>query len=225
MRFPNAAKGISKLFTAEILGLFGLAFLGVSGVLYYANPEIRKFLEDTKADKVPMAGTICAVFAAIALVIMIIGAIIKIVGVIQAAKDEGAFKAVIYVTILAIVVSVIISILAGSNKSALSTGFSNTIQNILSLVTTFLVIGGISNLADQLGDEEMIARGASIIRKIFWMLVLAVLANIIAAFTHKPDGVMATVAVVLAIIAGILSFIAYVLYVIFLAKAKKMLQK
>lgn len=225
MRFPNAAKGISKLFTSEILSLFALLVLSVSGVIYYATPSLKDYLANETKTFPKTEATACAIFAGIALIMLIIAAIIKIVGIVQAAKDEGAFVAVIYVTIMAIVVSVVISIMSGKYHSEMATGFTNTISNIMSLLTTFLVIGGISNLADQLGDQEIIAKGASIIRKIFWMLVLSVIANIIITFTHGSEGFWTKTAVVLAIIAGLLSFIAYVLYLAYLAKAKKMLQK
>ena len=227
MKYPNAAKGVSKLFTSEIISLIGIVILSVSGIIYYASKPLKDWIEKGGEGEIPSnaegAVIACAAFASIALIIMVVAAIIKIVGVVQAAKDEDSFRVIIYVTVLAIVLSVVVSIVTGTNKSSEATGFSNTLSSVLNLLTTFLVIGGISNLSAKLGKVDMIAKGNSIVMKIFWTMIFSLIANIIVTFSHNK--IADVVAVVLAIISAVLSIVAYILYLLYLARAKKVLSE
>ena len=77
MKFPNAEKGIRKIFTAEILGLISAIGVAITAIL-------ASNMEDA-ASSLKVAIIVCGALTG---VLMLISYIINIVGVTQASKDE-----------------------------------------------------------------------------------------------------------------------------------------
>ena len=216
MKFSNAAKGVSKIFTAEILGLIAFVLMGIGSIAVIGAAV-------SSGDKVSnvAAGTFVGggILATIGAIIMIIGAIINIVGLVQAGKDEPFFKYALYAMIIYFIVSLIISIAlsaSGSAKDDASNG-----ATLLNLIVNVLVIQGIINLANAKQDAKVAQKGLLIFKLYIAVAVLEIIAYIISVVTQSTT--VAVVVLVLAIAALVLGIVRYFMYLSMLSNAKKML--
>ena len=212
MRFPNAYKGIKKIFTAEILGLIGSIGLIATAVLAMLALEER-------SDALLIATGACAVFAG---VFMLISYILNIVGLSQASHDDDSFRSAFYISIFGIVFSVLSAFLGNVFRdNVFVTRSLNIIPDLINLFIMVMVIVGIRTLSRRMGDPVMEGKGENIIRLLFVMGIVILAARfILIIFTTTFAGALA---VSMVCFAGILSVITYILYLIYLAKAKKML--
>lgn len=215
MKFPNAAKGVKKLFTAQVLSLIasiatiiGIILLIVTGVAAKANSE-----GGTAA-----AGIGTIVLMAAAAVLVLIAAIMSLVGIIQAAKDEGSFKTALFAIAISLVAAIVAAIFS-SNGTVQS--ICQVVQNIMSIAVTVFVITGVSNLADKLNNAEVSQKGRNLLKIIVCIYVLALIATIISLIF---GGTFASVtAAILALVAAVLNVVGYFLYLSLLSKGKNML--
>ena len=217
MKFSNAAKGVSKIFTAEILGLISFILLSIGSVaiLGAAATSGQKTVSDAAAGGAVVGG---GIFATIGAIIAIVGAIISIVGLVQAGKDEKFFKYALYAMIIYFIVSLIVNLaLSASGYKDYATS-GNTLIN---LIVNVLVIQGIINLANAKQDGKVASKGLLIFKLIICVTVLEIIASIIGAATQNT--VAAVIALVLAIAAIILGIARYIIYLSLLSNAKKML--
>ncbi len=215
MKFPNAKKGISKIFTAEILNLIAV----VAGVITIILVFALAGASDSKNDAGVAASGISLVLTSIVTgVSAVIAVILMIIGTIQSARDEVSFKAIIYLTIFNVIVLVIASIFS---QNTFLGSLSSVISNAVSFVCSLLVILGIGNLAAQCHDEKVILKCGSQFRIILWIGIVALLTRFFAIFIES----MAAKALVIVLLALslILSIVQYFMYLSLLSSAKKML--
>ena len=207
MQFPNAFKGVSKIFIAQLLVLVAdVVAIVVSGLYAAQNNSVNALI----------AGLGVAVG-----VITIIAFILNLLGLIDAKKDEGRFGTALFIVIAAIVLSCI-SVAFAENETV--TNVFKQLTNICEVLVTFYVISGIIALAKKLNDEEMAAKGKRIIAMVVAAWALAIIAGLVASFIKGSDAALAVSAVLL-LISAIVGTLAVILYVLYLAKAKKMLAK
>ena len=214
-RFPNAAKGVKRIFTAEILGLIGaiLTVIGlITGVITLAS-----MIADSATGTV-IAGGVTAIFMIGAGVLMIIAFIMNIVGISNAVKDEASFKTALIFVIVGIVGSVISSFFSG-NPAVSSVGTVTT--SLANLLSTVFVITGIINLADQLHNGAVSNKGNNVLKMIIAVNALGIIANLIVLIMGGQTA--SIIAGVIAIVAAVLSIVQYIMYLSYLSKAKKML--
>jgi len=213
MRFPNAYKGVSKLFLAEILMLIGSIVGIIAAVLllaaYSADPNglVEGALATMGVSSIVMVAST---------VLAIIGFILNIVGLVQAKKDDGGFKLALIFALICIALSIVSSILANVNPNV--AGWMEFVVTIFELCVFEYVVVGIMSLANQLGDQGMVSFGAKI-RMLISILYIVLL--IIRLFGN----INVTFAGVVGIVGAILELVVYIGYLIYLAKAKKMLAK
>lgn len=215
MKFPNAAKGISKIFTSEILALIAAIATGVASILaavMYASAKTNS----TAGAAASGIGTLVLVLGAS--VLLVIALILKIVGVVQTSKDEDSFKMIIYLTIFTLIVAVVAAIFS---RVTFLNNIANAVSAIGSFVTTLLIILGIGNLGVQVGNDEVIDKCSSQFKLILGIGIVALLARFFCIFlpTIPAQGIV----IALAVVALVLSVIQYILYLSLLSKAKKML--
>ena len=211
MRFPNAYKGVSKLFLAEILQLIGAIVGVVAAVMLIGSVAVSP--DGAVEGAVAVMGV--SSFAVIgAGILAIIAFILNLVGLVQAQKDEGGFKIALVFTLICIGLSIVSSILNTSNPSVAS--WMSFVVTIFELAVFEYVVLGIMSLSKQLGNQSMEAFGAKI-RMIISILYIVLL--IIRLFGNLNAGFGA----VMGIIGAILELIVYIAYLIYLAKAKNML--
>ena len=215
MKFPNAAKGISKIFTSEILALIAAIATGVASILaavMYASAKTNS----TAGAAASGIGTLVLVLGAS--VLLVIALILKIVGVVQTSKDEDSFKMIIYLTIFTLIVAVVAAIFS---RVTFLNNIANAVSAIGGFVTTLLIILGIGNLGVQVGNDEVIDKCSSQFKLILGIGIVALLARFFCIFlpTIPAQGIV----IALAVVALVLNIIQYILYLSLLSKAKKML--
>ncbi len=206
MKYPNAYRGLGKLFVAQILEIVGVIVLIVAAVLILVGIS--------NAD-MTMAGTAVFLFLAAGIVV-IISYIFNLVGFAQAKKDEDPFLIRLIFIIVAIV-SAIASTAAQSVNEKLSSwlSFAALIFEIAVIENSSI---GIKRLATNIGDQK-VAKTAEVLRilmRIVWLIVL-----VLRLFNNiQPE-----IGGILYLIAGIVELVASVMYIVLLSKAKKMLAK
>ena len=208
MRFPNAHEGVQKIFSAEILMIIvTLGTIVVQAIALSGNDSERSF-------------SIMAVVLMAAGIISIIAFIMNLLGIIQARKDEAKFTYALYAVIGGIVASLVQSAFP---DNGLVIGIANTFASVCSALATFYVIEGILSLAEQLGNDDMIAKGkrARIIVVTLWLVV--VILQLLGTFFGTGNETLVVVESVLVLSAGVLSIILFFVYLSFLSKSRVML--
>ena len=215
MKFPNAAKGISKIFTSEILALIAAIATGVATILAVVMYASAKTNSTAGA---AASGIGMLVLGLGASVLLVIALILQIVGVVQTSKDEDSFKMIIYLTIFTLIVAVVAAIFS---RVTFLNNIANAVSAIGGFVTTLLIILGIGNLGVQVGNDEVIDKCSSQFKLILGIGIVALLARFFCIFlpTIPAQGIV----IALAVVALVLSVIQYILYLSLLSKAKKML--
>ena len=216
MRFPNAAKGVSRIFLAEILALIASVVMFIAtfmGILTFAANETGA------ANGVIGAGIGMLGFLTAAGFLGIISFILNIVGIVNASKDEESFRSALMCTVVGIIVSVIGSIFSAN---VFVYDICGIISRLMSLIVTVLVILGIIRLADRLHNAAVSANGRMQLKLIVAIYCVSIIASIVVAFLGGQAA--STVAGIVAIVSAVLSIVQYILYLIFLSKAKKMLE-
>ena len=215
MKFQNAATGVKRIFTAEILKLIA-AIVTVVGI-------VMTIVTVAAANANSQGGTIAAgvgtvLLIAAASILALIGGIMALVGIINASKDEGAFKTALILVIISLIAAVVGGIFY---QNATVQSICQIVQNLMSIFVTVFVIKGITNLAVKIGNDEVAKQGKSLLTIIVVFYALSLIANILVLVF---GGMFASVlGGVLAVVALVLNIIAYIVYLSLLSKGKNML--
>ncbi|MBQ3285662.1 MAG: hypothetical protein IJH40_08485 [Ruminococcus sp.] len=226
MRFPDAAKGVKRIFSAEILNLLAKIFLTVAAVIIAvsmlgaAGTAGDAGIANSEDAMAVMGGgiLIAGIFALAWLVLALIGFIMNIVGIVNASHDEVSFKS----ALLFLIIGIFSAGLAGIfyNNPTLSS-LLYSLYSLLTLFVYIFVIVGIVKMADQMNRGDVSARGSNVLKLVIVINILALIASLIASIM---GGVTASVvASVLFVVALVLNIVQYFMYLSFLSKAKKML--
>ena len=234
MRFPNAFKGVSKMFAAEILKLIATGLTVATGVagIVSASGVIQsavngaEITEELVANNINMGGVIVAGILGVgAMILYIIAYIMNLVGLAQAGRDEENFGSAFGLSIAVLVISIATAVLTGlSIGGNVPENIASTARTVCEVIVMILVVSGIMNLAERLRDEKMISFG----EKVSVLILIFVIAAAVATFISIFFGRMAWaqhVEGILDIISGVALFIGYIIYIIYIAKAKKMLRE
>lgn len=222
MRFPNAAKGVKKIFSAEILSLIGALVGGVMTTLIIVLGISANAQDDIG---VGITFTLVIVLGIAALAIVLVGGILNIVGYIQAAIDESDFRKAIFCTVLYIIFSVA-STLIGAQTGFLgwlATAF-HAISQIAKLCVTLFAIGGLMNLSAECNRSDLVEKGRNILTVIVWIYVISFV-MIFMTRVFRESVVNTTIASILSVVVIVLGIIEYVLYLSYLLKTSKMLSE
>ena len=219
MSFPNAAKGIKRIYRAEILKLFGYICLFVAVI----GAAVALSLSDGSgssgaADSLSLGSIILAVIVGIACaVLMIISFIMNVLGYINARNDNENFKTALVFLIVGIVFSVI-------SVFVLNQGISSVLYSLSTLsetLATIFVIAGVMQIAFQLGREDINKRGSTVLKLIIAVECITFVLSFISTFFRGDS--TSLVSTLLLVASLLVSFIKYILYLSFLSKSKKML--
>lgn len=223
MMFPNAAKGVKKIFTAEILSLIAAFLIIVAAVMALSTFGSIKGFEATQSTAAAAgafaSGIGMAIFSIGSLVLAIIAFIFNILGVVQASRDESTFKIALYALIAGVVFTCLGSIF--ENMSGPLSGAMSALATVAELIVTLYVIQGIRLLASRLNNREVDNQGQKIYMIILIVLILRLIANILVAIFGGRF--TTTLALSFYMVSIVLSLVQYIMYLVFLAKAKKML--
>lgn len=215
MRFENAAKGSKRIFTAQVLGLLAAIFSAVTLVLTVIMLVSAKAESEAGA---LASGIGMVILGGAAGVLMIIGAIMNIVGIVNASKDEQSFRFALFTLILGVIASCIVSLFS---SNGVISSIMQTVSHVCNLLTTLFIIQGFIRIADALNNGEVSAKGSTLFKLIACFYILILIADIIVVIF---GGMTASfIAGIIALAAVVLSVVQYFVYLSFLAKAKKML--
>lgn len=216
MKYENAFKGVSKIFSAQILELFAGIFSVIAAVMgiFSLASAIAGSLGATAT-----FGIIAGLLLLLILAFAIVAFIFTLVGINTAGKDEPFFK-----TALLWLIVGIIGTIASSCLSAYvvpQTVFQ-IIAKVADILSTFYIISGIVSLADKIGNADVSAKGNLVMKLIISIYVIAIVIEIIqlvASVTLAGSVVSA----ILGIVVIIISIVSYILFLVLLSRAKKML--
>ena len=216
MRFPNAFRGVKKIWLAELLMLLA-AVVGIIMVIVMATngTMVGEDIIINESVKTPIAilGIVTAVIALVAF-------ILNLVGLINANNDDPAFRIALLVTILGIVASAISAI--WSNNETLNK-WMDTALTICSLFASYYVLTGIANLAEKMSDAATKALALKSRTLVEGSFCATALFKLIISIFKIQEG--STISTILAVIALLLELVSYILYLRALAKGRKMLAR
>ena len=216
MRFPNAHKGVKKLFIAEIISI-------VAGLLGVVGAVLAIVGLTNEAVLASAGGLLIAMGFA-----LILSFILTLIGLHQGGKDEVQIRFAFFFIIAAILLTLVQTIFGFIANPVLVIiarvlGTLSDICTTLSLVYTLL---GISRLADELSDERMSKRGKFLALVVTVLFVATVILGLFPNFVNEnsPE-FFKTLVAIFGLIGALVELIAYVLIFIYYGRATKMLKK
>ena len=217
MRFPNAYKGVKKLFITEIISVIVAFLMMVASVLLALGKN---------NDALLAAGGAIALAGGIALIVVFI---IQIVALYQGGKDEIRIKYAFFLTIFAIVLSLISSIFTSIKSVPVLVdigGYINTLIKVVELVALEYTLIGIAVLMDKLGNSSLANRGRSLATAVLILFIVSILMNLYANImdSNAYEWVKITLTIA-AIVAGIAELVVYVLTLVYYGRATKELKQ
>lgn len=202
----NVRVGIKRIFTAEILAL-------VAAVIGVASAVVLNMVKDNVTQLI----TALVVFAS--LIVALASAILYLVGIIKASKDELGFRMALWAILAGILFSLLETLFSMLSLQIVANVFS-VANKVTELLAFLFVIQSIMIIASEKGREDIVTLGDKIKKIILIVYLVTIIAYLVAVIFLGVVG--ATVAGVASIIAAVLSVVVYVLYLVFLGKAKKM---
>lgn len=216
MKFPNAAKGVKRIYSAEILKLIA----AIASIVMIVLGLLALSAASADASGVAIGSGIGTLLLALAVgVLSIIAFILNIVGITNASKDENNFRNALIALIIGIAASIVGGFFYSTNGVVYN--ICHLINSIASLFVTLSIIQGVINLADRLNRGDVSSKGSNIMKIILVIYVLMLIAELIVTILGGQTA--SVIAAVIALIAGVLSIVQYFMYISFLSKAKKML--
>jgi len=217
MRFPNAFRGVKKIWLAELLMLLAAVLGIILIVVIAANSTLVGEDVVVNEDAVKTPAAILGICTAL---IALVAFILNLVGLINARSDDSAFRIALLVTVLGIIASAV-SAIWSSNQGLVK--WMDTALTIFSMLASYYVLTGIANLAEQYPDpatKALALKSRTLVEGTF--CATAIFKFIINIFKIQ-DG--STIYTILSIVALVLELVSYILYLRALSRGKKMLAK
>ena len=218
MKYPNAAKGLNKIYIAEILSIIAAVLTIVVVILVGAN-HVDTSISGEEAVQVLQAaniGTPVVILGIFMILLMLVGYIMNLIGIINASKDEGAFKQALWMLLASMVFGIVASALENSNAQVAN--WLKVPSTLFDLVVTLYVLEGIANLAGNLGRKEIVDMSRNCRTYLMSALILSAAAQVFAALGTTGTTLNTTSGIA----AGLLQIVAYVIYLRVLNKARLM---
>lgn len=218
MKYPHAAKGINKIYIAEILSIIGAVLAVVLAVLIAVNHIDTSAGGDEAARALESAniGVPFVVYGIIMLLLMLAAYILHLVGVGTAMRDEENFRRAFWVLLASTAFGLLAAILGSSNPQV--SNWLKVPSTLFELVATIFVLEGISNLAEDLGKKQIADLCTRCRSWFIGALVLSAAAQVLVSLGGSGS-VLNTSS---GIASGLLQLIAYVVYLRVLYKARTM---
>ena len=222
MRFPNAAKGVKRIFTAQILQLIGTVCAVIGGMIFISGDATALLTKGSNAGAAAALGQmgIALIFFIGYGVLALIAFIMQLVGIINAKNDEDSFKSALVCLIIGIVVPIIGGFFVRS--APVVTSLCASVGNLMTLFVTIFIISGIIKLADQLNRGDVSTKGSNILKIIIVIAGLSLILSIVSSFMLTNTAIAVTALILLAV-AMVLSVVQSTMFLTLLAKAKNML--
>ena len=220
MRFPNAYKGVKKLFTAELINIAALVLYLVASVFAVLSLRTDPPTESFAA----LTGTL-VIIAAVALIVAFI---IQIVGLVQGSRDEAKIHHALICVVISIIVTVLVMFLSVIPDPVVRSGISvatEVLTKALTIASLQFILRGIAALSSKLEDEKMEKGGKRLALVILILIVVSIVLNLIPTFVQNPSVELRNVLSILGIIARVADLVTSILVIVYYGKATKMLAK
>ena len=215
MQFPNAYKGVKKIYLAELL-MLAVAVLGIAIVVILVASGMAA---DGNIDRLNLTEEQAAIVAGLGLTVsllMIIGFILMLVGVINAKKDDSNFRIALYAILLGILFAVINALL--SKQYPVIERWLSLATSICSLFSTYFILSGIGSLAERMGDAPVKALADKARTVLCFTFSASYILTLIQGFLNNS-----TFSQIINLVGLVLEIVSYIYFLIVLAKGRKML--
>lgn len=218
MRYPNAAKGIKKIYLAEILGILALVLAIVMAIMVAGSHVDTSISGEEAAQALQAAnlGTPFVILGVAMMLLMLVSYFMNLIGVINASKDDEVFKMALWALLASIAFGVVAAILENSNAKVAS--WLKVPSTLFELVVTIYVLDGIGNLARNLGKNDIADLSKQCRTWMMCALVLSAAAEVLVAVQAAESTFKTTSGIA----ASLLGIVAYVVYLRVLNKARLM---
>ena len=220
MRFPNACKGLKKIFFAELISLIALVPYAVSLVLIQFLPEE---IDKNNAEILP-AEVVVTILSILSLVMMTVAYVLNVIGYVTASKDNESFKKAMLLTIAGMVLTVVSGIMENANGNPILTNTFDSMENILDLLITLMTISGIVTLSVTYGDLRMVESGKALFKFLFAIYLPTLIAYVFVYLLRNTRSA-AFLAVTVTFISFALNTVYSLLYLRYLYRAVNMLEE
>lgn len=220
MRFPNACKGLKKIFFAELISLIALVPYAVSLVLIQFLPEE---INKNNAEILP-AEVVVTILSILSLVMMTVAYVLNVIGYVTASKDNESFKKAMLLTIAGMVLTVVSGIMENANGNPILTNTFDSMENILDLLITLMTISGIVTLSVTYGDLRMVESGKALFKFLFAIYLPTLIAYVFVYLLRNTRSA-AFLAVTVTFISFALNTVYSLLYLRYLYRAVNMLEE
>lgn len=220
MRFPNACKGLKKIFFAELISLIALVPYAVSLVLVQFLPEE---INKNNAEILP-AEVVVTILSILSLVMMTVAYVLNVIGYVTASKDNESFKKAMLLTVAGMVLTVVSGIMENTNGNPILTNTFDSMENILDLLITLMTISGIVTLSVTYGDLRMVESGKALFKFLFAIYLPTLIAYVFVYLLRNTRSA-AILAVTVTFISFALNTVYSLLYLRYLYRAVNMLEE
>ena len=219
MRYPNAQKGVKKVFIAEILTLLVSVLALIGAVTAAVGIEAQGTLSEEAVTGTLIGGGALVLTAG---VLGLVSLIINLVGLRQGGKDEPGMRYAFIMAVLALVSSVAGEAINANGTSTLGNMVTD-LGGLFNFLVVVFVIASLIRLAELLDNKKMVSKGNRLDTIILFCLLAAFLLEITPrVFSSSISENMVSV---LGIAAALCAVIGYILYLGFLKNAVQMLKK
>ena len=215
MRYPNAFKGVSQIYKAELIAILAVICTGIGAILAIFGVGVADVGSEAVGKGFAITGGLFVIATA---VLMIVSYILNIIGVGNAAKDESGFRSAMIAIIIGIVASIVAGIFSNTEVVCL---LAQLVSKICDIMVFWFCIGGIGNLADKLNDQVISDKADSFIKLIIGIYVAGIVLAIIGSFV-KAGGFLDGF---IDVAGAVCSIIAYLSYLSLLKGARDMLAR
>ena len=223
MTFPNAYKGLKKVFTAEILSILAGIFMGATGLFTAATTVAMDEAAANTEEVVAILAIVSLILLLIFSVLGILALIFQILGLKKASIDEAAFKKALIAALISLGLSIFEITLNAVSRAYIARLFT-TLINVCSIFVIIFVIQGIQNLAEKLNNDKMVRMGQALMIIIAISYGCSALAMLLPIFFRSLPKVLSYITSGCEILSSAASLVGGIIYLIYLAKAIKMLK-
>ena len=217
MQFPNAAKGVKKIYTAEILELIAALAILLTTIL---GAVALASMSAESAGGLIAGGLGFAVFGIGALVLSIIAFFMQLSGINAAKLDEPKFKN----ALIALIVGIVLQVVNGLIGAGLVKDLCGALAYACDMLVTIYIVQGIGSLAEKLNNSEIAEKSKSLVTLLEVVWIVAIILKAVGGVLTKVGTASQIVIAVIGAAAVVVSIIAYIIFLGLLKKAKAMLE-
>ena len=194
----NARGGLRNVFIAQILLLLG-------SCMNFVAPNV-----DTGAQELTLGAWAVMVFSIFAFAALII----EIIGFSKAAKDAEGYKKAFRICVIALVVSIALSLLDRVLPNSVSAIMNTVLSNILRIIAAYYMMTTSLKFLAENGEKDIVALGSRLWIAYIVGSLLLIISSVLSALIKDAS-------VILAYICGVCGVVRCLALAVFLAKAYK----